>query len=385
SAIVWNVATGQPVSTFSEHRGTVGALAFHPDSRSILSAGSEGRVMVWDAITGARTAEYHGHGSDVSAVAIAPTGDWSVTGEWDGTIRAWAWGVDDVRVIDGRGTDLAPVRYLSLDVDPSGRLAVATGQYDNVEVRELHEGTKVVEVWPNRAPTAVFSDTSGFVVGDDTGRLRRYLLSGDVADDIPAYNGPVVALAASPGTGRVASLGKGGRIRLWGVPGLVPLREWSAPDPDVRAIAFDPTGSRMASGGTDGLVRIWSPESGALLDSLACPASTVSQLAFQPGGPRVAAVLAGGAVILFDPARSEPDTLLANGDAGLSLAFSPDGGRLAVGSHDQLIYLFDVARRAPILRLHGHIARVSVVNFLPDRHTLLSASHDGTIRLWNSN
>jgi WD40 repeat protein len=230
---------------------------------------------------------------------------------------------------------------------------------------------------------AAFVDTTTFVVGDAGGRLRT-IASWVTLSVVDAYDGPVLSVAASPGTGRVASLGESGRIRLWAVPGLEPLREWTAPGTEVRSIAFDPTGTRLASGGTDGLVRIWDPETGTLVDSLACPASGVIQLALQPSGLLVAAATVGGAVVLLDPARSAPDTLLANGDAGLSVAFSRDGERLAVGSHDQMIYLFDVARRSPILRLHGHIARVSAVHFLPDGRTLLSASHDGTIRLWDS-
>jgi WD40 repeat protein len=89
--------------------------------------------------------------------------------------------------------------------------------------------------------------------------------------------------------------------------------------------------------------------------------------------------------LLWDLDRpAEPDTLLSPGQSATAITFSPDGRRVAIGSNDQLVYIADTARHSVILRLHGHIARVSGVRFTPDGRTLISCSLDGTVRAWKA-
>ena len=66
----------------------------------------------------------------------------------------------------------------------------------------------------------------------------------------------------------------------------------------------------------------------------------------------------------------------------LCLAYSPDGSWLATGSDDKTIMLRDTATGRVQRILTGHMGPVSAVGFSKDGCTLVSASHDGSIRLW---
>ncbi|RKK23582.1 Vegetative incompatibility protein HET-E-1 [Fusarium oxysporum f. sp. cepae] len=77
-------------------------------------------------------------------------------------------------------------------------------------------------------------------------------------------------------------------------------------------------------------------------------------------------------------------TLEGHGHYVTSAAFTPDGHRLASASHDRTVRIWDSATGTCLQTLEGHRGVVRSVAFTGDNHRLASASDDRTVKIWDS-
>jgi WD40 repeat protein len=89
---VWEMGTGKVKHRLNAHG--VWELAFARDGKTLVSVGSDRKVMIWDVATEKPRVTLEGHGEHargefVNAVAVAPGGRTVASGSWDGTIRFW--------------------------------------------------------------------------------------------------------------------------------------------------------------------------------------------------------------------------------------------------------------------------------------------------------
>ncbi len=397
TATVWSLDTGQAVTSFSEHRGVPSKLAFHPDGRSILSAGTEGRLLVWDAITGGRKGEFHGHCSDVTTLVISSDGGSVVTGEADGTVRKWRWGTDDVRVLRGlsAGSQTADIFPLTdFDMDPEGRIMVTFNGRTFPEgralmVREAFGGERLRYGFPFLSALTLIDSTAA-VIGTERGEIIVFSFAGGESQwtlrTTVEATGPVTALAFHPTRSLVACAEGDGVISLRTLPDLTAIRTWKGHATPVTSLEFNTPGTLLASADGAGGVRLWNPATGDSLAGLPPPGSGITDMAFHPAHRVLAITTVGGTALLwpFERAGARCDTLMAAQRGAACVTFDREGRRLVVGNQDGMISLVDFERRTPIVRLHGHLSKVSAVRFTEDGNTLVSSSFDGTLRVWDT-
>ena len=67
-----------------------------------------------------------------------------------------------------------------------------------------------------------------------------------------------------------------------------------------------------------------------------------------------------------------------------SVAVSPDGKTIVSGSHDKTVRVWDAQSGAALCTLQGHEGLVASVAVSPDGKTIVSGSHDKTVRVWDA-
>jgi RNA polymerase sigma factor (sigma-70 family) len=231
---VWDLGTGKVVRTLSGHKkdgndGDVGALAFSPDGKLLVSAGSHDKTVIfWEAATGKEVRRVTQGG--VAQLAFAPGGKTLAAGGWDGTARLWDVAAGkELRVFKptpepgARESGIVDTVALS----PDGALLATAG----------HDG--VISLW-------------GAATGEERQRLR-------------GHDSVVWSVAFSPDGKLLASAGLDMTVRLWEVATGKEAHRLTGHSGWVLSVAFLPDGKSLLSGAIDTTALLWglSPTAGA--------------------------------------------------------------------------------------------------------------------------
>ena len=98
----------------------------------------------------------------------------------------------------------------------------------------------------------------------------------------------------------------------------------------------------------------------------------------------IAVSLDSGDIVILDGVTGI-QTAILSGHTGWvrCLVFSPDGMSLVSGSHDKTVKLWDVQTGGTVKTFHGHTDRIVSVSISTDNSMIASGSWDMTFRLWN--
>jgi WD40 repeat protein len=166
----------------------------------------------------------------------------------------------------------------------------------------------------------------------------------------------------------------GGGIKL--LKGEVPPSPFEGHKGPVYSIAYSPDGKQIASSSEAGTVRVWDVSTGSRR-TFSTDSKYIPPVVFSPDGTQIAADLtlinlSTGSLTCLD------DNIV------YSSAFSADGRYLASGTFNLAAFrIWDASTHQTVVQPVGHRDDVLSVAFFPDGKQIMSASVDGTIRVWD--
>ncbi len=185
----------------------------------------------------------------------------------------------------------------------------------------------------------------------------------------------------SPDGQRVATASADKTARVWSTEGKL-LATLAGHEQEVLCVAFSPDGQQVVTGCLDGSVKVWSTE-GKLLATLEGHVHQVNTVAFSPDGRRVVTASADTTARVWSPEGKLRATLQGHTGGVQTAAFSPDGQHVVTASLDKTARVWSTSGE-PRATLTGHTGWVNTAFFSPDGQLVVTASQDATARLWTS-
>jgi WD40 repeat protein/tRNA A-37 threonylcarbamoyl transferase component Bud32 len=308
------------------------------DGSRIVAGTRRGTLVLWDAETGQLLHESRPHAYHATGLSWSPNGDQVSSSTTEGIVQLW-----NVRTAQEQNWGFidAPAQSVSWSPDGTYLLVSATDGkgylLDSIDLDDL-EAYRSGEEFAYDA--AWSSDGALFALAAEGGSLSVWNLSNN--QRLAALEGhldDVNAVAWSPTSQWLASVGNDMRLMIWDAQALIAIQEFELPAAH-QCLAWSPDGDYLALGGLDGVLRLWEREG-----------ETVRQLV-------------------------QPESGI------VSLAWTKDGSLLAAGLDDGSLRFYRLEDGSELLNIPAHNATVTGLGFSPDGTSIATTSMDGAIKLW---
>jgi len=214
----------------------------------------------------------------------------------------------------------------------------------------------------------------------------QLVLPGQELLALSGHQGGVLSATWSPDGARVVTAGQDGTARLWDTQTGRELAPLSGHKDRVNAVTFSPDGQLVVTASQDGTARLWALDTrattGKALAVLQHNGGVLSA-AFSPDGRLLVTGSHDDTARVWDADTGKVVAVLQHKGSVWSAVFSPDGQWIVTASWDDTARLWEATTGKEWAVLRGHTAAVRSAVFSPAGKWVVTASQDGTARLWD--
>lgn len=377
---IWSSKSGLPIRTLQPRAGKSGTIMFSPVDDRFASAHGDGTVRLWNPQQHDHTIRELEHGAALTHAVFSPDAKFLLSAGSNGKILMWKIGTGE------QEADLSlpkrSVRDIRFSTD--GRLIAAATQGGSISIwdREsqayIHTISVGIEVY-----SVAFVDSDQAVAAGTYGGVLRYfsVQTGELLDSVAVDAGVVGDLEYLPAIDRLATVTTAHRLHLFDAE-RNSVKTLATHSLTHGMLAHSQDGSMLVVGSGDGTVKLLQ------ISTLQRPDvywqdSHVRDLEFVANGKQIASCSGDGAVCLWDVATGEKSELVPASDREmLALAGQPGGQLLAAAGMIREILIFDVTTATQVASIPLSYSGYSSLCFSADGQLLAAGSRSGELRVY---
>jgi WD40 repeat protein/serine/threonine protein kinase len=387
---IWNSTDGSLLKSLYGHDFIISGVTFSPSGKTLVSCAYDGSSRLWDVESGQQLHHLVGHTREIERILFSRNGSQVVTSSRDGTIRTW-------NVLSGQLETTIPLRAALIPPLSDDRVWVWVARSsisDTLQLINPRDGTVFQTlVRPelsrriNTASVGVSQSHQIGITGAQSGVVRFFRLADGVDLDAEvAHHTAIIALSVSPDGDRCATGDCDGRVVIWNVATRRAESVLQGHSNTITQLNWSTDGRRLASASFDRTVKIWNTSPTNEIEVCSGHSQFVVSEAFHPSGKWLAtAGWAGDELFIWDTATGQRVAAISAGhrDSIYGLDFSPDGHELATASHDGTLRIWDFERRQLIREISVSDWHVNQSLYARDGSAVVVCDKSGLIHVYH--
>ena len=366
--------SSMPISL--QHERPVESVAFSPDGTKLATGGNDNSIHIWDIATGEKLSTFNGHSDWIAFLTFSPDGSSLLSGSVDNTVRLWDVETGNQRLLlEAMGGQFSTPAFIQ-----NGSLIIAKDG-NSVRTWDVNTGTakKVLASGLEEfAHFAISPDERLLAIrmADQSVRIRSASTGKGLAA-ITGHSGLVTDLRFSPDSRSLITGSTDGTAKTWDVrtgKNLLTLTHSGK----IFDVAFSPDGETIATGSTDETVKVWNAAKGHHLATLKGHVDGLQAVAFSPDGRRLASGGGDHSAKIWNLPIGEPRGILRGHGKSIALRFSRDGKTIFSAGDDATTRLWSTIEE----RLKGNLDDAGVLEVSPDGKEVAIAGAKA-IRIWS--
>ena len=364
-----SVKNGKELSAIATHKD-VRKLTYSPDGSIIASSYSyvdafsddfDTAIDLWNTSSGQKIRTLKGLSAIPHAVAVESTGRYAAVAYSDGTVKIWNIVLAVIeKSFSGSGS------LVSVDLSRDGK-TVAAGNDVNAFF-----------VWDVRTGRLLLSET---LEGRSDSELRAIALSRN-----GKYLATSLTLGSSFSKGRQKAFLSGtADISVWDISSGRKVLSLPGHDKMTWSAEFSPDDKTLLTCGKE--IKIWDLQTGKLQKTLDTRSEWIHDLAVSPNGKQVASVGRSGFYMSNIETGKAMYAAMHTSRQDITVAYQPYGFEVAVAnggsSRSYSIDIYAAGYEQKRISLTGHNGAITSVQYTADAQRLISASLDGTVKIWD--
>jgi WD40 repeat protein/ABC-type oligopeptide transport system ATPase subunit len=388
-----------------EHEAGITSISFSPDGKLIISACKKGVIKIWKHEREKSIKTLEEHKATVTCITFSPDGRMIASTDKNGTIKIWLYEYDNVFKLI-KSIDKAHNKIItSVNFSHDGKILVSSGR------------DELIKLWNNKGEEVTHFDPKEKVLYVNFGSDGNLLASSDADGTIKIWAKPnndwfsqdkvfygqlFNILKPEKGVQQGIKLQKFIFInddkKLISCSGKQTIKFWNYfskfdghdnenfnghTDP-IYSIDFNTSDKNIATASRDGTIKIWNHD-GALLETLSNYKCWYKKVKFSYDGKFIAAInnkdKKSNVIFLKKNGSFAYKNFHNYGDCVTSISFSPVSNICAI-AQDKSIVTLNLDDMKCTISTEKHSTPVRAVNFNSKGTMIVSASKDGTVKLW---